>query len=45
MGFFHAVFCIVGRDPVEHGYVRNKQPPAMRVRIGGYTKKSPFEIQ
>ena len=36
------VFCIMGRDPVEHAKRAKYQPPAMRVRNKSYTKKSPF---
>ena len=40
----------MGRDPVECAVVsqqrnegvRNRKPPAMRVRVDSYTKKSPF---
>ena len=44
-GANHQEIFIMGRDPVEHASVRKRQPPAMRVRIDGYTKKSPFNIQ
>ena len=31
--------------PVEHGSVRNTEPPAMRVRIDCYTKNESFLLQ
>ena len=42
-GKFPAPFFVMGRIvPVEYAKRAKYQPPAMRVRDGCYTKKSPF---